>query len=139
MDNPPSDKKKVRCKSSQIFIYVLLILAGFSHRKKMMKKLGSQNLRDFTQKLFRNSLTSNIVVRCSSYVKKNILRLWTMYGRPLYTTAGHFFKNSQKFWQKSSKMRASINKYGPYFVPCGCESYKNYMRHILYTHTNFLQ
>ena len=93
-------------------------------------------LRELTQNLFESSPTSNIVVGYSLDIKK-ICRLWSMSGRPSHSMAELFFKNCQKFWQKSTKNdpqhKLCDAKYCAVWVQI------IYLRQILYTHTDFLQ
>ena len=79
---------------------------GFVHRKKIARKMGVKKIRILILKLFDASLTSNIVVGYSFYIKNNIWRVWSMTGHPFHSIAGHFFKNCSKFCQKMPKNRS---------------------------------
>ena len=49
-----------------------------------------------------------------------------------------FSKTAKIFGKNRPKVTPSINFVMQNIVPYGCKSYKNYLRQILYTHTDFL-
>ena len=86
-------------------------------QEKIARKMGVKKIRILTLKLFDASLTSNIVVRYSFDIKKNIWKVWSMSDHPFHSMAGHFFKKCSKFCQKIAPGVHFLRKN---VVPCLC-------------------
>ena len=84
-------------------IEILMFLAGFFHRKKIRRKINVKNFAGIHTKTFWELPDIQYCCGILFWYQKNVWRLWSIFGHPAHSMAGLFFKNCQKFWQKSTK------------------------------------